>query len=514
MGYYDTFTELSAIPLWYLFLSPVIPLLTYIVGNEYVRASARIPGLKGPRGWPLIGSLLDVRDNAAMKYQEWARRYGDVYQVQLGNTNVVVVNSAAAAKALFQTNSHALSSRPMTYLFYKGAPSTASFTIGTSPYDESLKRKKKGAASALNRPAIQSYIPYLDLETKSFLQDLLDFGQRGTVHIDPLPMIQRMSLSLVTTINWGVRVRSIEDELFREVVHVEEELNRTRSTIGNPADHVPLLRLSPFSQVSAMSRSLRQRRDTYMAKFDDEVVHKVDEGTNGRPCIQASMLKYKEVALTDTELRSISLSMTSGGFETVANSVHWTIGHLALHPELQDKAYEEIRQFTGSGLPAAADDQKCAYILALAKEALRYFTVIPLALPRVSIKEVHHEGILIPTGSTVYMNAWACNRDPELWSEPAVFRPERWLEKPDAPVFTFGLGYRMCSAHLLATRELYLIFMRLLSSFRIEASGEIRCDPREDIKNPKDLIMAANPYRVLCIPRDEKKLTESLTTNE
>ncbi|KAI0115630.1 3-hydroxyphenylacetate 6 hydroxylase [Nemania sp. FL0031] len=513
MGDY-TLTILSTIPSWYLFLSPLIALLLYIVGNEYVRASARIPGLKGPSGWPLIGSLLDVRDNAAMKYQEWARTYGDVYQVQLGNTNVVVVNSAAAAKALFQANSQALSSRPMTYSFHKGAPSTASFTIGTSPYNESLKRKKKGAASALNRPAIQSYIPYLDLETKSFLQDLLTFGQMGTVHIDPLPMIQRMSLSLVTTINWSVRVRSIEDKLFKEIVHVEEELNRTRSTIGNLEDHIPLLRLSPLSQVSATSRSLRRRRDKYMAKFDGEVVHKVGEGTNGRPCIQASMLKYKEVALTDAELRSISLSMTSGGFETVANSVHWTIGHLALHPEIQDKAYEEIRQFTGSGLPDAADDQKCVYILALAKEALRYFTVIPLALPRVSIKKVYHEGVLIPAGSTIYMNAWACNRDPELWSEPTLFRPERWLEKPDAPIFTFGLGYRMCAAHLLATRELYLIFMRLLSSFRLEPSGEIRCDPRRDIKNSKDLIMAAKPYRVLCVPRDEKRLTEDLKFNE
>lgn len=118
MGDY-TLTTLSTVPLSYLFLSPLIALLVYIVGNEYVRASARIPGLKGTRGWPLIGSLLDVRSNAAMKYQEWARTYGDVYQVQLGNTNVVVVNSAVAAKALFQTNSQALSSRPTTYSFHR-----------------------------------------------------------------------------------------------------------------------------------------------------------------------------------------------------------------------------------------------------------------------------------------------------------------------------------------------------------------------------------------------------------
>lgn len=147
-----------------------------------------------------------------------------------------------------------------------------------------------------------------------------------------------------------------------------------------------------------------------MAKFDEDVARQVEEGLSNKPCVQASVIKYKEVELTSAKLRSISLSMTSGGFETVANSVHWTIGHLALHPELQDKAYEQIRQFSGPGLPDAAGDQKCAYILVLAKESLRYFTVIPLALPRVSIKDIYYEGALIPTGSTVYMNAWACNR--------------------------------------------------------------------------------------------------------
>lgn len=60
-------------------------------------------------------------------------------------------------------------------------------------------------------------------------------------------------------------------------------------------------------------------------------------------------------------------------------------------------------------LPDAADEQKCAYINALAREALRYFTVIPLNLPRESIRDVEYEGMRIPKGTTVYMNAWACN---------------------------------------------------------------------------------------------------------
>lgn len=91
----------------------------YLIGNEIVRGRSRIPGLKGPRGWPVVGNLTEIRSNAPAKYQEWAKEYGDVYQVMLGNNRVVVVNGAQAAKTIFSSNSQALSSRPITYTFHK-----------------------------------------------------------------------------------------------------------------------------------------------------------------------------------------------------------------------------------------------------------------------------------------------------------------------------------------------------------------------------------------------------------
>lgn len=97
---------------------PVI-FFTYIVLNEVIRYKARVPGMKGPPGLPLIGNLLSIRKNASAKYKEWSKTYGDVYQVQMGNVPVVVVNSAKAAKALWVGQSQALSSRPITYTFHK-----------------------------------------------------------------------------------------------------------------------------------------------------------------------------------------------------------------------------------------------------------------------------------------------------------------------------------------------------------------------------------------------------------
>lgn len=91
----------------------------YVIVNEFIRSSARVQGMKGPTGLPLIGNLAQIRTNAAEQYRLWSQKFGPVYQIQLGNIPVVVVNSAASAKILFGQNAQALSSRPEFYTFHK-----------------------------------------------------------------------------------------------------------------------------------------------------------------------------------------------------------------------------------------------------------------------------------------------------------------------------------------------------------------------------------------------------------
>ncbi|XP_044714414.1 cytochrome P450 [Hirsutella rhossiliensis] len=99
-------------------------------------------------------------------------------------------------KAIFGQNAQAMSSRPEFYTFIRHILSdTAGTTIGTSPYSDSLKRRRKGAASALNKPSVQTYVSHLDVETRDFIKELYTYGEAGTAPTDPMPMIQRLSLS-------------------------------------------------------------------------------------------------------------------------------------------------------------------------------------------------------------------------------------------------------------------------------------------------------------------------------
>lgn len=210
------------------------------------------------------------------------------------------------------------------------------------------------------------------METKAFLAELYRYGKGGKTPVDPMPMIQRLSLSLALTLNWGVRVASQEEDLFDEITQVEEEISKFRSTTGNLQDYVPLLRLNPFSTNSKKAAEMRMRRDKYLGALNRDLNDRMEKGTH-KPCIQANVILDKEAKLNTEELTSISLTMLSGGLDTVTTLVAWSIGLLSQHPDVQDKAAKAIQEMYGKDEPmcSADDDQRCAYVAALVKECLR-----------------------------------------------------------------------------------------------------------------------------------------------
>ena len=355
-----------------IFISIITP-LAYFLLNEVIRYKARISSFKGPTGLPVIGNIADIRYNAAEKYRNWVAKFGDVYQIQLGNIPVIIVNSASAARTIFGQNSQALSSRPVFYTFHKVLSNTAGTTIGTSPFSDSLKKRRKGAASALNKPSVTSYVPHLDIETLSFVREAFKYGQAGAKAVDPMPLIQRLSLSLALTLNWGTRMGDSNNALFHEITEVEEEISRFRSTTGNSQDYIPILRLNPFSFGTRKAAEMRRRRDVYLTKLNRDLDDRMEKGTH-KPCIQANVILDKEAKLNKEELTSISLTMLSGGLDTVTTLMQWSIALLGQRPDIQDEAIKAIRRMYNNDeeiMCDPEDDMKCEYIMALVKECLR-----------------------------------------------------------------------------------------------------------------------------------------------
>lgn len=234
---------------------------------------------------------------------------------------------------------------------------------------------------------------------------------------------------------------------------------------------------------------------------------RIAEGTD-KPCITGNILKDPEAKLNDAEIKSICLTMVSAGIDTVPGNLIMGLGYLA-SPEgqhIQQKAYEEIMKVypgDGEAWDKGLLEEKVPYITALTKEILRYFTVIPICLPRTSIKDIEYNGATIPAGSVFYMNAWAADYDDTHFKEPHKFMPERYLndqEGSGTPHYGYGAGSRMCVGSHLGNREIYTVFLRMLTAFEIVPANDRKDWPILDAIDcnsiPTALTTEPKPFKV------------------
>lgn len=72
------------------------------------------------------------------------------------------------------------------------------------------------------------------------------------------------------------------------------------------------------------------------------------------------------------------------------------------------------------------------------------------------------------------------------------------------------MGYRMCAGSLLANRELYLIYMRMMNSFKIVEHDVFESDPIKGNADPTSLVALPRRYRAKFVPRNADALCKAL----
>ena len=255
---------------------------------------------------------------------------------------MVYANTFDSVKELWIGHQSALSSRARFWTFHDVVSQTQGvFTLGTSPWSESVRRVRKAAATALNKQATQTYLPFIDLELTTSLSELLANVQDGK-DIDPNGYFQRLSLNISLTLAFGLRIEGIiHDQTLWEVVAVERELGNLRGVAHCWQDYVTILRLLPGYKKNAVK--WRARRDEYILSFYEQLKARIDAGTDN-PCIAGNVMKDPEAKLNEQELKSICLTMVAAGLDTLPGNINMTLAYLSSPhgQEIQERAYAEI----------------------------------------------------------------------------------------------------------------------------------------------------------------------------
>jgi 3-hydroxyphenylacetate 6-hydroxylase len=244
-------------------------------------------------------------------------------------------------------------------------------------YGDALKRGRKATAGELSKPAVKANLGKIDMETRHFLHELMAYGSEGQSPLELSKLIKRLALSLSLSICYGRRMY-LGDPLTQEIIQVEDEILRLRSMTDNLQDYLPVFRMWPFNSFHSKAIALRERRDTYVARLNQEIEGKMQNNSH-EECLYAKN-SSSHAPLPLSELSTILLTFLSGGLATESNTIHWSLTFLATRPEIQETAYRAIRKvyLTNDRLfkSGLEDIEEIPYISALVRESLRYNSVL------------------------------------------------------------------------------------------------------------------------------------------
>lgn len=199
------------------------------------------------------------------------------------------------------------------------------------------------------------------------------------------------------------------------------------------------------------------------------------------------------------------------GTDTTALLTEWAMAELILNKRVQTRLHEEVDVVVGDKDDVTDSDvAKMPYLQAVVKETLRVHPPGPLlSWARLSTSDVQlSNGMVVPANTTTMVNMWSITHDPNVWNDPLVFKPERFLASEggadvdvrgvDLRLAPFGAGRRVCPGKNLGLVTVSHWVAKLVRHFEWVQDQANPIDLTEQLKLSCEM---KNPLKAMAIPR-------------
>jgi len=270
------------------------------------------------------------------------------------------------------------------------------------------------------------------------------------------PIFERITMSVISKIVFGMRDPARGEEL-RMLLPTLFNLSRPVG-IGY-ISRLGRIDLGPWSPWGAF----RRKRD----RIDELIYSEIRERRTETPAegdrsdLLSMLLEARDeegAGMSDVELRDQLVTMLVAGHETTATSTAWAVERLVRSPEVMSRLVDEV------------DAGRTEYLDAVIKETMRVRPVVA-QIGRILTTETVIDGCVLPAGTMIIIPMTVIHRDPDLYPDPQVFRPERFLDE-DPGGYTwlpFGGGVRRCPGASLALLEMRVVLRTILRNVTLAA---------------------------------------------
>ncbi|KAM9392226.1 cytochrome P450 1D1 [Pholidichthys leucotaenia] len=467
----------------------------------------------GPTPWPLVGNLLQMGDQIHLSLTHLRLQYGDVFKIHLGSLTVVVLSGYSTIKQALVRQGEAFAGRPDLFTFSAVANGTSmTFSEKYGPAWQLRKKLCKNALRTFSQAEpresgatclLEEHVRAEAAEMVELIREQAAKEEHGNIGIDPVMPLVTSVANVVCALCFGKRY-DYNDQEFLNIVHINNEVLRIFAA-GNLADFFPVFRYFPSPSLRKMVQHIH-RMNGFMEHSIEEHINTFDKNhirdiTDALIALCEDREENKDTSmLSSSQIIHTVVDIFGAGFDTIIAGLQWSLLYLIKFPDIQERIHQEIDEHIGmERLPRFSDKPKMPFMEAFIYEVFRHASYVPFTIPHCTTRNVTLNGYFIPKDTCVFINQHQVNHDKDLWGDPDIFRPQRFLDlsgllnkELTEKVLIFGMGRRRCLGDGVARLEMFVFLTTLLHGLWI---GNV---PRQELDLSTDfgLTMKPRPFKI------------------
>lgn len=413
----------------------------------------------------------------------WFRESGPVYLLPTGPvTSFVVLSEPESIKYVLRNYSRyekGLVSEISQFLFGDG------FAVAEG---EKWKIRRKAVGPAFHKTFLTRMVDLVFAPCSVRMVEKLDVAAQAGRAIDLEACFSQVTLDVV-----GKAVFNYDfDALNKDSPVIQAVYTALKETEQRATDVLPVWKFPFLAQFVPRQRKAMQAVEIIREKTEEliDICRKMVESENDEfgeeylneddPSILRFLLAARD-EVTPKQLRDDLLSMLVAGHETTGSVLTWTAYLLAKYPSCLKRAQQEVDTVLGDRSTPTVDDlQHLNYVMRCLNESMRLYPHPPVLIRRALEDDMLPGGYDIPKGQDVMISVYNLHRNPAVWEDPDVFRPERFdLDGPmpnenntDFRYVPFSGGPRKCIGDQFALMEGQIVMTYLLKHFDFEIENE------------------------------------------
>ncbi|XP_060576044.1 cytochrome P450 1A1-like [Ruditapes philippinarum] len=461
----------------------------------------------GPWGFPIFGHLPLLSNKPEQKYSKWRQKYGDIFSIRFGSWNTIIVNGYEAIKDAAERKDDVFSGRPefATEIAIREAfdgLESLSF-CNFSPKYLQLRKRTTMAMRKYTKNCDYSPNELFRDEAEKLAEKLLRYQTD-----EPVSINLDIQLTVISAIYQMLFGRGKEDEIkphLNLIIESTETFNKFASS-GNLVDVIPWLRYFFKAEVDKVKEAMTATDWITKSKISEHRISFQDGQTRDildALCDLSSDLPDQDSSgnISATLLQFQISTLQVAGFDTTSNTLMFIILYLIMFPDVQKRAQEEVDKELGSNRNISGNDQaNLPYVMATILEVLRKTSIVPFAIPHITLHDTKLQGYDIDKDTVVFFNLHSVANDESYWGDPENFRPERLLDdsgKLDkekcSHIMAFGAGRRQCPGETMAKMNIFIVIVTLLQRYSLQKAdgSDLDLDPIWG------LILSPKPFKVI-----------------